>query len=620
MFFCELQRNALQVNFFPVGRYSVADYQHSAQSTETLMRFARAAAYAAIGTFGIPILLAGCGGAGGGGAGGGSPATPTPSTVSVKVSPASVTVGQTTTVSWSSSSGTSCTASGAWSGSQPVTGSTVITPTATGSETFSLSCSGGVYSSGSGSATLTVTAAPASASAYTLTDLVVDAAGGSAKNVDPRLVNPWGLSIGGTNPAWIANNHTSTATLYDGNGKAQPQPASNQIIANFAPSSTGAAFAPTGIVYNAGASDFLVKSGTASGAALYIVDGEGGMIAGWSPAVSLTNAVTMYTDTGGAEYTGLAIATHASKPYLYAADFHNHKIDVFDSTFAKQTTSTSSFTFMDPAIGAGFSPFGIQAINNGAGGAPQIYVTYAQQSSAGTDATNGGGQGYLDVYDTNGQLISHLISVGGALNAPWGLALAPANFGIFSNALLVGNFGDGRVNAFDAGKGTLMGTISDSSGAALATPGLWGLAFGNGANNQPANTLFFAAGPNGMANGVYGRIDLGSMPPTLNAPPEVTLTAPTGSLSGTVELTAAVVDPIAVTKVDFYADSTLIGTATAAPYTINWNTTTVTTASESLSLSAKATDADGSVGSSTAITVSVNNGPPPPTGYTLPRH
>jgi hypothetical protein len=288
---------------------------------------------------------------------------------------------------------------------------------------------------------------------------------------------------------------------------------------------------------------------------------------------------------------------------------------VFNASFAKQAASASSFTFTDPAIPAGYAPFGIKAISNGAGGAAQIYVTYAQQTSSSNAATGSAGLGYIDIYDTNGQLINHLIAAGGALNAPWGIALAPANFGSFSNALLVGNFGDGKINAFDPATGTFKGVISNSAGTALAVPGLWGIAFGNGANNQPLSTLFFAAGPNDMASGVYGRIDLGSTPPTLNAPPVVTLTTPTGTVTGTVALSAKVVDPIAVTKVDFYANSSLIGTATAAPYTISWNTTTTTTGSASVSVYAKATDADGSVGSSAPSTVTVNNGSPPPGGY-----
>jgi uncharacterized protein (TIGR03118 family) len=580
------------------------------------MRFTRATTYAVIGIVGIPIFLQGCGGGGGaGGAYGGSAAPTTPSAVSVKVSPASVIVGQPATVTWSSSSGTSCTANGAWSGSQAVMGSTTVTPTAAGTETFSLACSGGIYSSGSGSAILTVSAAPAAAAtnAYTLTNLVADAKGGAATNVDPKLVNPWGLSIASTNPAWLANNHTNTATLYDGNGKPQPQPAAKQIIASFAPNSSGAAFAPTGIVYNGNTTDFVIKSDAASGAALYIVDGEGGMLAGWSPSVSLTNAVTMYTDTAGAVYTGLAIATNAGNSFLYAADFHNNKIDVFNASFAKQTTSASSFAFTDPAIPAGYAPFGIQAINNGTNGAAQMYVTYAQQTSGSNDATSGAGLGYVDIYDTNGHLVKHLIAAGGTLNAPWGLALAPADFGTFSNALLVGNFGDGKINSFDPAVGTFKGTVNSSTGTALATPGLWGIAFGNGANNQPVNTLFFAGGPNGMANGVYGRIDVGATPPTLNAAPAVTLTTPTGSLVGTVTLSATVVDPVAITKVDFYANSTLIGTATAAPYTVSWNTATIT-GTASVALYAKATDADGSVGSSATTTVTLGSSTPPPVG------
>jgi uncharacterized protein (TIGR03118 family) len=607
------------MNYLPISGYAVFEQQHPTRSMEILMRVARTPIYGVIGACSVALLV-GCGGGGGGGYGG-SASTPIPSTVTVKVSPASVAVGQTATVTWSSNSGTNCTASGAWSGSQPATGSKVITPTAAGSETFKLACSGGIYSNGTGSAVLTVTAPAAAVTAvFSLTNLVADAAGGSAQNVDPKLVNPWGLSIAATNPAWTANNHSSTATLYDGNGKPQPQPAANQIIASFSPSTAGAAFAPTGIVFNGSASDFVVTSGATSGAGLYIFDGEGGMIAGWSPTVSLTNAVTMYTDAAGAVYTGLAIATNAGNAFLYAADFHNGKIDVFNSSFAKQTTSASSFTFVDPAIPAGFAPYGIQAINNGASGAAQIYVTYAQQSSTGNDAATGAGQGYIDVYDTNGQLVKQLIPAGGALNAPWGLALAPANFGIFSNALLVGNFGDGKINAFDATTGAAMGTISDSSGAALATPGLWGLAFGNGADNQPVNTLFFTAGPNGMANGVYGRIDLGATPPALNAPPAVTLKVPTGTLSGTVALSATVVDPIAIAKVNFYANSTLIGTATSAPYTINWNTTTLTTGSESVSLTAQTTDADGNAGSSPATTATVNNGTSSGGGgYSVPR-
>jgi uncharacterized protein (TIGR03118 family) len=520
--------------------------------------------------------------------------------VSVTVKPTTITLGQSTVVNWTSNTGTSCTASGAWSGSLAATGTQTVTPTAAGSETFTLNCTGGAYSSAMGSATLTVSAA----TAFSLTNLVADTAGGTAANLDTNLVNPWGLSIptGGL-PAWVANNHSETSTLYDGNGK--PQPHAAPLVVNFAANAAGTTFDPTGIVFNGSTSDFLVSSAGKSGAASFIFDGEGGMIAGWSFGVDATHAVTMYADTGGAVYKGLAIAQNAGKSFLYATDFHNAKVDVFDTTFAKQTTSASAFTFADPAIPAGYAPFGIQAIANGAAGATQIYVTYAQQKAPDNhDNVDGAGLGYVDIYDTNGKLIKQLVATG-ALNAPWGIALAPADFGSLSNALLVGNFGDGKINGYDPASGALIGTVNDSSGAAIATPGLWGIAFGNDANNQPHNTLFFAAGTNNEANGSYGRIDVGATPPVLNAAPVVTLTTPTGTLKGTVTLTAAVQDPIRIAKVEFFANAKSIGVATTAPYSVSWDTTTVTDGQ--VNVTATATDADGSVGSSAASAVTVAN-------------
>jgi uncharacterized protein (TIGR03118 family) len=544
------------------------------------------------------LILASCGGGGGGGYGG-SHANPA-AMVSVTVKPTTITLGQSTVVNWTSNTGTSCTASGAWSGSLAATGTQTVTPTAAGSETFTLNCTGGAYSSAMGSATLTVSAA----TAFSLTNLVADTAGGTAANLDTNLVNPWGLSIptGGL-PAWVANNHSETSTLYDGNGK--PQPHAAPLVVNFAANAAGTTFDPTGIVFNGSTTDFLVSSAGKSGAASFIFDGEGGMIAGWSFGVDATHAVTMYADTGGAVYKGLAIAQNAGKSFLYATDFHNAKVDVFDTTFAKQTTSASAFTFADPAIPAGYAPFGIQAIANGAAGATQIYVTYAQQKAPDNhDNVDGAGLGYVDIYDTNGKLIKQLVATG-ALNAPWGIALAPADFGSLSNALLVGNFGDGKINGYDPASGALIGTVNDSSGAAIATPGLWGIAFGNDANNQPHNTLFFAAGTNNEANGSYGRIDVGATPPVLNAAPVVTLTAPTGTLKGTVTLTAAVQDPIRIAKVEFFANAKSIGVATTAPYSVSWDTTTVTDGQ--VNVTATATDADGSVGSSAASAVTVAN-------------
>ena len=349
----------------------------------------------------------------------------------------------------------------------------------------------------------------------------------------------------------------------------------------------------------------MVTSGANSGVSKFIFDGEGGMIAGWAPNVDLTHGVTMYTDAGGAVYKGLAVAANGGAWFLYATDFHNGKVDVFDTNFAKQATSATAFTFSDPSMPAGYAPFGIQAINNGAAGATQIYVTYAKQLAPDNhDKTDGAGLGYVDIYDTNGKLIKQLVA-GGALNAPWGLALAPADFGTLSNALLVGNFGDGRINGYDATTGAHLGAITNASGAAIVMDGLWGIAFGNDAANQPHNTLFVAAGPNGEANGSYGRIDLGAAPPVLGAAPVVTLTVPASPLTGTVALSATATDTIAIAKVEFWANTTLLGTATTSPYSVNWDTTKWPNGA--VTIEAKAWDANGNVGSSAATVATITN-------------
>jgi uncharacterized protein (TIGR03118 family) len=430
----------------------------------------------------------------------------TPTSISISLNPTSVIAGRAATLMWSATSGTSCMASGAWSGAQSTSGTLTVMPTTAGSEMFTLTCSSGVYSMNSASATLTVMAA----STATVTELVSNVAGGTATHVDTNLVNPWGVSIPAapsTAPAWVSNNGSQTSTLYDGNGV--PQPVATPLIVNLAASAGGTVFDPTGIVANSSTTDFVLTAAGKSGSSAFIFDGTGGMIAGWSPSVDVTHAVTMYTDAGGAVYKGLAIAANNGALFLYATDFHNNKIDVFNTSFVKQTTSSTTFTFVDPAIPAGYAPFGIQAVpGSGVAGATQIFVTYAQQvAPANVTNANGAGLGFVDIYDTNGKLIKQLIA-GGALNAPWGIALAPADLGTFSNALLVGNFGDGKINAYDAAAGTPLGMLANTNSGAATAPGLLGIAFGNDADSQPHNALFFAAGPNGGANGVYGRIDV----------------------------------------------------------------------------------------------------------------
>jgi uncharacterized protein (TIGR03118 family) len=455
----------------------------------------------------VPAIAATVASACGGGYGGGGMSAPPP-TISLSAQPTSVVAGQSATISWSAMNATSCVASGAWSGNEATSGQVMVSPTTVGMNTYTLTCTdsaSGPYGGGmNASSSMSVTLMVNPATAFIRKDLVADSASGSA-TVDTNLVNPWGIVLRAGAPAWIANNHSETSTVYDGNGA--PQPAATPLVVNLPSSSGGVTFDPTGIVDNSTA-DFVVSAGTKSAPALFIFSGEGGMIAGWSKDVDVTHAVVMYTDAGGAVYKGLALANNGSGNFLYATDFHNNKVDVFDASFAKQTSSATSFTFKDPALPAGYAPFGIQALNTGPGGAVQIYVTYAMQRPPDNhDNANGAGLGAVDIYDANGKFVKALIAPGGALNAPWGLVLAPADFGTLSNTLLVGNFGDGTISGYDPNSGQFMGNLSSANGP-FAAPGLWGMDFGNDAANQPHNTLFFAAGLNDEVNGVYGKIDL----------------------------------------------------------------------------------------------------------------
>ena len=307
----------------------------------------------------------------------------------------------------------------------------------------------------------------------------------SGAHVDARLVNAWGIAFNPQGFVWVANNGTSTSTLYDGTGAPQS-------LVVTVPSG------PTGIVFN-GSTSFNVVQGGVSGASAFIFAGESGTVSGWSPAVNMNNAIVAVDGAAqGKVYKGLALATQGGAPRLYAADFHNGTVDVFDANFAPVV---SVGAFRDPNLPAGYAPFGIQAIGS------QIFVSFAKQDAAAHDEVDGAGLGAIDIFDTAGNLTARLIPPGGALNAPWGMALAPANFGPLSNALLVGNFGDGKINAYNPMTGASLGTLARSDGSAIVIDGLWGIAFGNGMNAQPTNTLFFAAGPAGESNGVYGRID-----------------------------------------------------------------------------------------------------------------
>ena len=318
---------------------------------------------------------------------------------------------------------------------------------------------------------------------YIQTNLVSDGSV-SGTTIDANLINPWGMATSPTSPFWVSNNRTGLSTLYNGAGAVQA------LVVTIPPKIGGSSpSTPTGLVFNGGA-DFPVAQGQS---ARFIFATEDGTISGWA---SGTNAVREVDNSAsGANYKGLAIGASGSNTFLYAANFSQGKIDVFDTNFAPTTLSGS---FTDPSLPSGYAPFNIQNLGG------NLYVTYAMQDSAGKNDVPGAGKGFVDVFDTNGNLIRRLIS-NGALNSPWGLALAPNDFGEFSNDLLVANSGDGLINAFDALTGDLLGSLDDLTHDPIVIDGLRALAFGNGGNGGQTNELFFTAGPNNGANGLFGK-------------------------------------------------------------------------------------------------------------------
>jgi uncharacterized protein (TIGR03118 family) len=327
---------------------------------------------------------------------------------------------------------------------------------------------------------------------YAVTNLVSNVPG-LALNQDANLVNGWGIVAGPTTPLWVSDNGSGHSTVYDGTGALRL----TVVVPSVGGSGTGV---PTGVVFNLGASptsnDFLVAGpGTA---ARFMWSTEDGGIAAWAGPPS-TSATIRFAASDGAVYKGLALAGDGNAHFrIYAADFHNGKIDVIDSTFTKASVTGG---FVDPKIPATFHPFNVMNIQG------NLYVTYALCCEANSDdEVHGPGLGYVDVFDTDGNLIRR-VATRGKLNAPWGVALAPAGFGRFSNDLLVGNFGDGTINAYDADDFSFAGQLGMPDGRPVTIDGLWGITFGNGFQQQPATTLFFAAGPNDEGDGLFGRID-----------------------------------------------------------------------------------------------------------------
>ena len=327
------------------------------------------------------------------------------------------------------------------------------------------------------------------ANPYTVHALVSDDPSVPAPATDANLVNGWGLSDGPTTPWWASNNGTNTSTLYSGTG--------SKVALTVA-----VAGGPTGTVFNGTAADFVISQNGKSGSARFLFATEAGTVVGWSPAVNGAAAVTgADRSSTGAIYKGLATANDR----LYATDFHNARVDVFDASFGLMSLPGA---FQDPKVAKGFAPFGIQALGG------NIFVTYAKQDSAAKDDVAVPGQGYVDEFTPDGKLVAQVVNSqkkNAPLNAAWGLALAPTGFGNFAGDLLVGNFGNGRISAYaqNGSKWVYKGQLRLADGTPIAIAGLWAIAFGNGAAAGPTTTLYFLSGPGDEKHGLFGSITAG---------------------------------------------------------------------------------------------------------------
>lgn len=315
--------------------------------------------------------------------------------------------------------------------------------------------------------------APPGPSAFNVVPLVSDQEG-VAPNTDPDLVNAWGISQQGDGPLWISDNGTGLSTVYD----------VDTGVKEFGVTIPGGV--PTGTVGVLNPKGFIVKEGTAKGPSNFMFDSESGLITGWSPGVDFGNAIVAVDNSAqGSVYKGLAIDEADS--LLFAADFHNNQVQIYDSGF----NQVGAFT--DSSLPNHFAPFNVAFLNN------KLYVAFAKREKNGNDEIDKKGLGFVDVFDKNGNLLQHLVA-NGVLDAPWGLAIAPSGFGSFAGDLLVGNFGDGKINVFDPSTGDLLGKLKDGNGKTIKIDGLWALQTGPGSN------VTFTAGPDDESHGLLGQI------------------------------------------------------------------------------------------------------------------
>jgi uncharacterized protein (TIGR03118 family) len=320
--------------------------------------------------------------------------------------------------------------------------------------------------------------------AFTQSNLVSDIPG-MAAFTDTNLVNPWGIAFSGASPFWVSDNHSGLSTLYNSTGAVQAL-----VVTIPPPAGQTSAASPSGIIANA-VPGFLA---TGTNTAHFIFSTEDGTISAWNSGTGAVLKVDY--STSNAVFKGLAAGGSGGTNYIYATDFHNGQVDVFDTNYHLVHVPGA---FTDTNVPAGFAPFGIGNIGG------KIYVTYAMQDALKHDDIGGPGNGYVDVFDINGNLLQRLIAQW-PLNSPWGVALAPFGYGAYSGDLLVGNFGDGRINAFNPTTGGWVGMLMNANGSPLEIPGLWAIAFGNGHSGGDAHTLYFTAGIDGENHGLFGSI------------------------------------------------------------------------------------------------------------------
>ncbi len=330
---------------------------------------------------------------------------------------------------------------------------------------------------------------------YHQTNLVSNLSTVGAQVVDPGLQNSWGLAMSATSPLWVSDNNSGLATIYSiPAGGTSVTKAGLTVTVQGGRTSTNDGSSPTGQVFNP-TTGFVVTGTAGSGPAVFIFDSESGQISAWSPKADPTNALVQFSSPT-AVYKGLAIAATDQGTFLYAANFNSGTVDVFNSTFQQVNLLGN---FHDPFMPNGYAPFGIQEING------LLYVTYALQDAAKHDDVAGPGFGFVDIFTTNGLFVKRLASRG-ALNAPWGLAQAPASFGSLGGDLLVGNFGNGWINAYNPITGRFAGTMFSDQHKPISIDGLWGLTFGT-ASTGGTNTLLFSSGPDNQTDGLLGSIN-----------------------------------------------------------------------------------------------------------------